>query len=92
MDNLLKIDKKIATIVNAGLLLSLVIGIIGVILIFTYNEYRLVYDFYKAGFILIKTSIIFAAQFIACGLSYHIIIFLRYLFPLVLTFFLHTGA
>ena len=69
-----KIDNRILKIVNIGLIISLIIGVIGSCLILTYNTYATSYDYYKAGFILIKTAITFSAQFIACGLAFNEII------------------
>ncbi len=62
-----ELDNSIIKIMNNGFAFCFGIGIIGIVLLLTYNTYSVSYDIYKAGFILVKTSIIFAAQFFACG-------------------------
>ena len=64
-----QIDDKIMKMINIGLGISLLIGTIGIALILIYNSYSCSYDTFKAGFILIKTSLTFSAQFVACGLG-----------------------
>ena len=63
----IEIDTKIMKIINRGLLFSFVVGILGVLFLLTYNTHFVAYDFYQGGFILVKTGLIFAAQFIGCG-------------------------
>ena len=62
-----EIDDRIFKIINMGLAFSLIVGILGILLLHTYNTYPVSYDFYKGGLILIKTSFVFSAQFIASG-------------------------
>ena len=67
---LFRMDEKILKIVNFGLLISLLLGLIGIMLVLTYDTYQVKYDFYRAGYILIQTSFVFAAQFIGCGMVF----------------------
>ena len=62
-----EIDVKLMKIINIGLIFSFGVGMIGLILLLTYNTYFVTYDFFEAGFILIRTSFAFAAQLIGCG-------------------------
>lgn len=62
-----EIDEKVMKIINRGLLFSFGVGILGVLFLLTYNTHFVTYDFYEGGFILIKTGLIFASQFIGCG-------------------------
>ena len=68
------VNYRIIKIVNIGLCVSLITGLIGILLILTYNTYSVTYDYYKAGFILIRMSLLFSAQFLACGLAFQKII------------------
>ncbi len=69
LNKLLPIDKKIMKIINRGLWISLIIGVIGIFLILAYNTYSVTYDFYEGGFILIKTGLAFAAELIGLGIA-----------------------
>lgn len=62
-------NQKVMKIINKGLLFSLGIGIIGLLLILTYNTYSVTYDIYEGGFILVKTAFAFAAQFVGFGIA-----------------------
>ncbi len=62
-----QINKKVIKIINYGFTFCFAVSIIGLLLMLTYNTYSVSYDFFKAGIILIRTSILFAAQFVACG-------------------------
>ena len=65
-----QLNTKVIRIVNIGLCVSLAIGIFGILLIIIYDTYSGLYDLYKAGYILIKTALIFSAQFVSCGLVF----------------------
>ena len=61
------ISISIMNIINRGLLFSFFIGIIGILLLLTYNTYSVSYDFFEGGIILIRTSILFGTEFFICG-------------------------
>ena len=67
--DILEIDTKIMKIVNVGMVFSYILGVIGALFLLTYNTYKVSYDCFKAGVILTKTAMAFAAQFIACGIA-----------------------
>lgn len=55
-------DNKVVKLVNYGFLASFAIAIAGAIMLLSYNTYKLNYDFYKGGILLIKASTAFAAE------------------------------
>ena len=67
IDEIKEMDISIMKMVNNGLFFSFSIGILGLLLLLTYNTYSVSYDIYQGGFILVKTGLIFAAEILGCG-------------------------
>ncbi|MBR6034001.1 MAG: hypothetical protein IKP28_04630 [Clostridia bacterium] len=67
LEEICNINCRIMNIVNRGLFFSFFIGIIGILLLLTYNTYSVSYDFFDGGIILIRTSILFGTDFFICG-------------------------
>lgn len=55
-------DDRVVRLVNYGFLVSFAIAIAGAIMLLSYSTYKLKYDFYKGGILLIKASTTFAAE------------------------------
>lgn len=62
-----EMDASTIKAINNGLMCSFIIGILGLLLLVTYNMFSVSYDIYQGGFILVKTGMIFSAETFGCG-------------------------
>ncbi len=67
LKELKEMDTSIMKVINNGFIFSFAIGVLGMLLLLTYNTYSVSYDIYQGGMILVRTGFIFAAQFLGCG-------------------------
>ena len=63
------IDKKILCIMKYGINFSLILSLISILVLISYNNYPISIDTYYIGLNLFKTSLSFAIEFIVCGFS-----------------------
>lgn len=68
INDLKNIDKLAKKIMRNGLKFCLILGMIALIILVTYNISFTIPILYSIGFILFKLSLIFGVEFIICGL------------------------
>lgn len=68
INDLKNIDKLTKKIMKNGLKFCLLLGIIALVILVTYNTSFTIPILYSIGFILFKLSLIFGVEFIICGL------------------------
>ncbi len=69
LNNLFEIDKSFLKLIKIGLIISFSICLVAIIFVTLYNKYYISHDLYEASIILLKTGLIYAVQFIVCGIA-----------------------
>lgn len=69
LKNLFEIDKSFLKLIKIGLIISFAICLVAIIFVTLYNKYYISHDLYEASIILLKTGLIYAVQFIVCGIA-----------------------
>lgn len=69
LKNLFEIDKSFLKLIKIGLIISFSICLVAIIFVTLYNKYYISHDLYEASIILLKTGLIYAVQFIVCGIA-----------------------
>ena len=66
--NLLVMDEHVLRIVRFGFKLSIFIWTLAITILLIYSKYYISHDLFEGGFILFRTGLLFAIQFLICGI------------------------
>lgn len=73
LKNLFDMEEPILKLVQMGIKLSIIICAISITILLIYNKYYISHDLYAVGFILFRTGLLFAIQFLICGIAFNAI-------------------
>lgn len=64
-------NKKIILLINIFLMISYFISIIGIFMLYTYNNFYISIDLYKASIIVFRTGLMTAIFSVICGFAFN---------------------
>ena len=73
LKDLFDMEEPILKLVRKGMKFSIIICSISIISLLIYNKYYISHDLYTGSFILFRTGLLFAIQFLICGIAFNTI-------------------
>lgn len=67
--DLFDLDDHILKIIQFGLKISILICAISIVVLLIYRTFYISHDLYEGGIILFRTGLLFAVQFLICGIA-----------------------